>query len=64
MVALCLLILLLGETAGIMNLQAEAIGSIRGYQQTIGALLQRTKLVSCRFQPNCSNYALLAIKRS
>lgn len=42
---------------------AAAIGAIRIYQLTYGAVLAKLNLAHCRFTPSCSNYGILAYRK-
>jgi putative membrane protein insertion efficiency factor len=39
------------------------VGVIDAYRATVGALLHRTGIVRCRFEPTCSAYGREAIRR-
>ena len=40
-----------------------AVAAIDAYRATVGALLHRTGIVRCRFEPTCSAYGREAIRR-
>ena len=40
-----------------------ALAVIEGYRTAVSPLLQRTRLVRCRFRPTCSGYGREAIRR-
>jgi putative membrane protein insertion efficiency factor len=40
------------------------VAAIDAYRATVGALLHRTGIVRCRFEPTCSAYGREAIRRS
>ena len=42
---------------------AAAVAAIDGYRATVSPILERTRLIRCRFEPTCSAYGREAVRR-